>query len=110
MLDVKVLLAKILQSLKSPIIYKEYTQNGTITLAAHGATSAFINIPQVSGYKMLSVPHVQTNGNVWLAYSVTNVNGSASGSVGVWFRNTSTGSASISSFTVGILFIRSDLY
>lgn len=109
MLDVKALIAKILQVLKSPIIYREYTKNGTITLAAHGATSAFIDIPQVSGYKMLSVPHVHTNGNVWLAYSVTNVNGSASGSVGVWFRNTSTGQSSISSFTVGVLYIRNDL-
>ena len=110
MLDLKALLTKILQSLKSPIVYREYTSTGGTTQGSHGATYFTITVPEISGYKMLCVPYSRTNGNVWLSYPVNSGNGSLSGDVVVWVRNTTTGSASVSTVTIGVLYIRSDLY
>ena len=110
MLDLKALLAKILSHLKSPIIFKEVTSSVGASLSAHGTTYIAVNVPEVAGYKMLGAIYSRTNGNVWLSYCGNTGNGALGGTVNVWIRNTSTGASTIGSVTIGVLYIRSDLF
>lgn len=110
MLDLKALLTKITTSLKSPIIYREYYSSSGTTLAAHASSSLSVSITGVTGYKIIAAVYSRTNGNVMVNYPSPVTAGATSATCTVWLRNASTGSMSINSVTVGVLFIRSDLY
>ena len=101
MLAIKKLFAKILALLKDPIIYREFSSNGGVSLPAHGAGNLTVYTTTPAGYTPLTVVHTRTNGDVWANYANT---GTFSTYVVVWLRNPQAVSASITSVTVGVLY------
>ena len=105
MLDLKKLIAKILALLNAPIVYQEFTLSGSTTIAAHAAISKSVPWTAPTGYSALCGVKARPNGAVVLAYLGGETYGT-SGSTTVWLRNASTGSQTISSVTIGMLFIK----
>lgn len=101
MLDVKKLLTKVLACLKDPIIYREFSSSGGLSLPAHGAGNLTVYTTTPTGYTPLAVVHTRTNGDIWVNYANS---GTFSTYVVVWLRNPQAVSASINSVTVGVLY------
>lgn len=106
MLDLKKLIAKILALLNAPIVYQEFTLSGSTTLAAHASASKSVPWTAPTGYTALCSVKARPNGAVILAYLDSGGTSGTSGNITVWLRNTSTGSQTISSVTIGMLFIK----
>lgn len=93
----------------APLVYEEIT-GGSITLAAHAAGSVTFNVPEKSGYKVLCPVNPRTNGAVMPSYIGNVITDTPSGTVTVWFRNASTGSQTATSTTLGVIYMKADLF
>lgn len=93
----------------APLVYEEIT-GGSITLAAHAAGSVTFDVPEKSGYKVLCPVNPRTNGSVMPSYIGGVNSGMTSGIVTVWIRNASTSSQTASSTTLGVIYMKADLF
>lgn len=108
MLNQKNLNTKVLKSLKGIIVHKTFT-GSNISVGSYGSASSNISFTAPTGYVLASVCSAQTNNSILAVYPIISNIGGASGTITCWCRN-ATNSTLTCSVSVGLLFIREDLF
>ena len=94
------------EAVEDCFVVREFSSSSGASYGAFVSGNKSVSITSPTGYTPFMVVGTRTNGDVWLSYPSAYILNSETTSVTVWIRNCGNASASITSVTVAVLFVK----